>query len=96
MICRPDYSAVAFSASDSLDGADDNASGGMLRFYGQLDLVGKGEKNTRAWAPATWVWARKAITRARRSTGSISTVVTINSILVRLILATSPVIILVE
>ena len=43
-----DYSAVAFSSSDSLDGADDNASGGMLRFYGQWDLVGKGDKNTGA------------------------------------------------
>lgn len=41
-----DYSAVGFSANDSLDGADDSASGGMLRFYGQWDAIGLGEKNT--------------------------------------------------
>ena len=29
-----DYSAVGFNVSDPLSGADDNASGGMLRFYG--------------------------------------------------------------
>lgn len=29
-----DYSAVAYNASDVLSGADDSASGGMLRFYG--------------------------------------------------------------
>jgi porin len=41
-----DYSAVGFAADDSLDGADDSASGGMLRFYGQWDVIGVGEKNT--------------------------------------------------
>jgi porin len=41
-----DYSAIGFSADDSLDGADDSASGGMLRFYGQWDVIGVGEKNT--------------------------------------------------
>ena len=29
-----DYSAVGFNVNDPLSGADDNASGGMLRFYG--------------------------------------------------------------
>jgi len=41
-----DYSAVGFTANDSLAGADDSASGGMLRFYGQWDAIGLGEKNT--------------------------------------------------
>jgi porin len=41
-----DYSAVTLSASESLPGADDNASGGMLRFYGQWDLTGKGSPST--------------------------------------------------
>jgi porin len=41
-----DYSAIALSASESLAGADDNASGGMLRFYGQWDLTGEGSPDT--------------------------------------------------
>ncbi len=41
-----DYSAIALGADDSLDGADDSASGGMLRFYGQWDLTGKETGNT--------------------------------------------------
>jgi porin len=41
-----DYSAIALSANESLPGADDSASGGMLRFYGQWDLTGKGSPNT--------------------------------------------------
>jgi len=37
-----DYSAVAFNISDSLAGADDNASGGMLRFYGSWKTTDNG------------------------------------------------------
>jgi len=40
-----DYSAVALSASDVLPGSDDNASGGMVRFYGSWDAVNRGEAN---------------------------------------------------
>jgi porin len=43
-----DYSAITLSASDSLEGADDHATGGMFRFYGQWDLIGKGTPNTGA------------------------------------------------
>lgn len=41
-----DYSSVGLSASDALDGADDEAASGMLRFYGSWDLVGRGTANT--------------------------------------------------
>ena len=37
-----DYSAVGLNASDSLPGADDNAGGGMVRFYGQWNATEKG------------------------------------------------------
>ncbi|MDX2347874.1 MAG: carbohydrate porin [Nitrospirota bacterium] len=40
-----DYSTVGLSASDALEGADDEAASGMLRFYGSWDLVGKGSPN---------------------------------------------------
>lgn len=37
-----DYSAVGFNISDPLTGADDNASGGMLRFYGSWKATDNG------------------------------------------------------
>ena len=37
-----DYSAVTLSASEVLDGADDRASGGMVRLYGRWSLTGDG------------------------------------------------------
>ena len=37
-----DYSAVGLKASDSLSGADEDASSGMVRFYGSWELVGRG------------------------------------------------------
>jgi len=37
-----DYSAVAFNISDTLVGADDSASGGMLRFYGSWKATDNG------------------------------------------------------
>jgi len=37
-----DYSAVGFNVSDPLTGADDNASGGMLRFYGSWKATDNG------------------------------------------------------
>jgi len=42
-----DYSAVGLGADSSLD--DDRAAGGMIRFYGTWDLVGRGTKNTGAF-----------------------------------------------
>jgi porin len=41
-----DYSAVAMSASDTLPGADDSASGGMVRAYGRWNLTGDGETSS--------------------------------------------------
>jgi porin len=41
-----DYSAIALSANETLAGADDKSAGGMLRFYGQWELTGKGSPNT--------------------------------------------------
>ncbi len=41
-----DYSMLALTASDSL--GNSNASGGMLRFFGSWDLVGRGTKNNGA------------------------------------------------
>ena len=41
-----DYSSVALKASDSVQGSDDNAAGGMVRFYGQWDLLGEGSDST--------------------------------------------------
>jgi porin len=41
-----DYSALALSASESA--GKSNASGGMLRFFGSWDLVGRGTKNSGA------------------------------------------------
>jgi len=41
-----DYSAITLAASNSLAGADDRSSGGMLRFYGQWDLTGAGTSST--------------------------------------------------
>jgi porin len=41
-----DYSSLALAASDSLGGS--NASGGMVRFFGSWDLVGRGTKNSGA------------------------------------------------
>ena len=40
-----DYSSVSLNASDSLDGADDHSAGGMARFYGQWQAIGKGTPN---------------------------------------------------
>ena len=40
-----DYSSVGLSASNALDGADDEAASGMLRFYGSWDLVGRDTPN---------------------------------------------------
>ncbi|RLA21200.1 MAG: porin [Gammaproteobacteria bacterium] len=42
-----DYTGVYLGASNSL--ADDSASGGMVRFFGSWDLVGRGTKNTGAF-----------------------------------------------
>jgi porin len=44
-----DYSAVSLGADDSP--GDDEAAGGMIRFFGAWDLVGRGTKNT-----GTFVW----------------------------------------
>ena len=41
-----DYSAVYLNASDSL--GDDDAGGGMIRFYGVWDLVGRGTQDSGA------------------------------------------------
>ncbi|RLA32515.1 MAG: porin [Gammaproteobacteria bacterium] len=41
-----DYSALYLGASDSL--GEDDASGGMLRFFGSWDLAGRGGKNSGA------------------------------------------------
>lgn len=43
-----DYSAVTVHASDSLEGADDSASGGMVRLYGRWTLTGDGQGNSGA------------------------------------------------
>ena len=42
-----DYTTVYLGASDALD--DDSASGGMIRFFGSWDLLGRGTKNTGAF-----------------------------------------------
>jgi len=42
-----DYSAVYLGANESP--GDDRAAGGMIRFYGTWDLVGRGTKNTGAF-----------------------------------------------
>jgi porin len=44
-----DYSAVFLGASEST--SEDRSSGGMVRFFGAWDLVGRGNKNT-----GTFVW----------------------------------------
>jgi porin len=44
-----DYSAVGLGANESP--GDDRAAGGMVRFFGAWDLVGRGTKNT-----GTFVW----------------------------------------
>jgi len=41
-----DYSAVGFGADSSA--GDDRSAGGMIRFFGSWDLVGRGTKNTGA------------------------------------------------
>jgi porin len=41
-----DYSALAFAATESA--GEDNAAGGMVRFYGSWDLIGRHEDNTGA------------------------------------------------
>ena len=41
-----DYSALTVNLSDTLNGADDTGSGGMLRFYGSWDAIGKESGNT--------------------------------------------------
>ena len=41
-----DYSALGLTANN--DAGDNNASGGMLRFFGSWDLIGRGTKNTGA------------------------------------------------
>jgi porin len=43
-----DYSAVTVHASDVLDGADDSASGGMMRLYGRWNLIGDGQASSGA------------------------------------------------
>lgn len=43
-----DYSALTVHASDVLDGADDSASGGMLRLYGRWNLTGDGQSSSGA------------------------------------------------
>lgn len=41
-----DYSSVGLKASDSLNGTDDDAAGGMARFYGQWEAVGRDSSST--------------------------------------------------
>lgn len=41
-----DYSAVALGASDVLPDADDDASGGMVRFYGSWEALNRGKSNS--------------------------------------------------
>ena len=41
-----DYSAVTLKSNKTGTSCEDNAAGGMLRFYGSWDLAGKGTKNT--------------------------------------------------
>lgn len=41
-----DYSAIYLGASNVLEGSDDNAASGMVRFYGSWNPVGIGTKNT--------------------------------------------------
>jgi len=43
-----DYSAVFLGSNEKGFSGDSNASGGMLRFFGSWDLVGKGTKDTGA------------------------------------------------
>ena len=43
-----DYSAVAVTASEVLEGADDSASGGMVRLYGRWNITGNDQGNTGA------------------------------------------------
>jgi porin len=44
-----DYSAVTLNSNETGASGDDNAAGGMLRFYGSWDLAGRGTKNTGAF-----------------------------------------------
>lgn len=44
-----DYSAVYLKSSETGASGNDNASAGMLRFFGSWDLVGRGTKNTGAF-----------------------------------------------
>jgi porin len=37
-----DYTAVGLKSNDSLQGTDDDAAGGILRFFGAWDIVGRG------------------------------------------------------
>jgi porin len=41
-----DYTSVYLDASDNLPGASDDASSGMVRFFGTWELFGRGEANT--------------------------------------------------
>ena len=41
-----DYSAVTVHANNTLDGADDSASGGMVRLYGRWNLTGDGQSSS--------------------------------------------------
>lgn len=41
-----DYNALLFAATDALPGAEDTASGGVLRLYGHWDLIGRETKDT--------------------------------------------------
>ena len=43
-----DYSAVAVTASEVLEGTDDSASGGMVRLYGRWNITGNDQGNTGA------------------------------------------------
>ena len=43
-----DYSAVGLTSSEVLPDSDDDASGGMLRFYGSWDALNRGEANSGA------------------------------------------------
>ncbi|TLU65849.1 carbohydrate porin [Thalassotalea litorea] len=46
-----DYSMITLGTSDNLPGTDDNAAGGMFRFYGSWDLAGDDSSNT-----GSFVW----------------------------------------
>jgi porin len=43
-----DYTSVYLTANDNLPGTDDYASGGMVRFFGTWEMLGRGTDTTGA------------------------------------------------